>query len=96
MEVAAPVVVTITGFLVLLEGAFFGPHRGRSRNLATGGLALALVMVVLARPGAVLGGTVLADRYALFLEAAILSIALNPLVVWAAGKAMGVQAPKRR
>jgi CPA2 family monovalent cation:H+ antiporter-2 len=27
--------------------------------------------------------------------AAILSIALNPLVVWAAGKAMGVQAPKR-
>lgn len=76
--VVPALIVTVTGFLVLLEGAFFGPHRGRSRNLVLGGLSLALVMVLSAasRPGAMLGGTVVADRYALFLEGAILLTAI--------------------
>jgi NADH-quinone oxidoreductase subunit N len=86
--VVPALIVTITGFFVLLEGAFSGSNgegagRARSRNLAITGLGLALAAVVAAtsNPGAILGGTVVADRYALFLEGSILLVALLAAVL---------------
>ena len=74
------ILVALTGFVILLSGAFGGAGLQACRNLATAGLGLALAYV-LSNPGTgALGGTVLSEAYGAFVQAALLIIGL--LSVW--------------
>ena len=74
--------VALTGFLILLAGAFAGAGLAACRNFATTGLGLALTYVVAGPRGGDLGGTVLGGTYSAFLESAILVVSI--ISVWLA------------
>jgi NADH-quinone oxidoreductase subunit N len=82
VPVLPAIVVSIAAFLVLLGGAFAGSGLGGARNVSTLGLLAALGVVWFGPAEGSLGGTVVGGAYSLFLQAAILLVAL--LAVWLA------------
>lgn len=70
-------IMAIAGFAILLLGAFAPTQdRSRSRNVTLFALVLALLAVLRADASAQMGGTLFGDKYALYLEGAILCIAI--------------------
>ncbi len=80
LPVLPAILVALTGILVLLAGAFASSGLGACRNLATGGLAAALALVVFAPAQGSMGGTIEGGAYSAFVQISILVVGI--LAVW--------------
>lgn len=80
--VAPAILVALTGFLVLLAGAFLGSGLTACRNMATAGLGVTLALVMTAPAAGTLGGTIVGGAYSAFLQAFVLVVAI--IAVWLA------------
>lgn len=84
LPVLPAIIVAITGFAVLLLGAFAGSGLAACRNMATAGLSAATALIVVSPAMGSLGGTVAGGAYSAFVQVAILVVAIMAVLLSAA------------
>jgi len=76
------ILISLTGIIVLLAGAFAGAGLAACRNISSLGLLAALLAITFAPSDGNLGGTIMAGVYSAFIQVSILVVAL--MAVWLA------------